>query len=97
MRWHTPRHPGTEIRDAIDAAKTAAKAALEKKESQEAVDAANTALADAMKKLAVAGDQTDLRKVLDQAKALNENDYTAKAGNMFIGCDRQSGNSNCKP
>ena len=51
MRWHTPRHPGTEIRDAIDAAKTAAKAALEKKESQEAVDAANTALADAMKKL----------------------------------------------
>ena len=73
-------------KDAIEAAKTAAKAALEKKESQEAVDAANTALADAMKKLAVAGDQTDLRKVLDQAKALNENDYTAK-----------SGNSNCKP
>lgn len=66
-------------KDAIDAAKTAAKAALEKKESQEAVDAANTALADAMKKLAVAGDQTDLRKVLDQAKALNENDYTAKS------------------
>lgn len=65
-------------KDAIEAAKTAAKAALEKKESQEAVDAANTALADAMKKLAVAGDQTDLRKVLDQAKALNENDYTAK-------------------
>ena len=66
-------------KDAIDAAKTAAKAALEKKESQEAVDAAATALADAMKKLAVAGDQTDLRKVLDQAKALNENDYTAKS------------------
>lgn len=66
-------------KDAIDAAKTAAKAALEKKESQEAVDAANTALADVMKKLAVAGDQTDLRKVLDQAKALNENDYTAKS------------------
>ena len=66
-------------KDAIEAAKTAAKAALEKKESQEAVDAANTALADAMKKLAVAGDQTDLRKVLDQAKALNENDYTAKS------------------
>lgn len=66
-------------KDAIEAAKTAAKVALEKKESQEAVDAANTALADAMKKLAVAGDQTDLRKVLDQAKALNENDYTAKS------------------
>lgn len=66
-------------KDAIEAAKTAAKAALEKKESQEAVDAANTALADAMKKLAVAGDQTNLRKVLDQAKALNENDYTAKS------------------
>ena len=66
-------------KDAIEAAKTAAKAALEKKESQEAVDAANTALADAMKKLAVAGDQTDLQKVLDQAKALNENDYTAKS------------------
>lgn len=66
-------------KDAIEAAKTAAKAALEKKESQEAVDAANTALAAAMKKLAAAGDQTDLRKVLDQAKALNENDYTAKS------------------
>lgn len=66
-------------KDAIDAAKTAAKAALEKKESQEAVDAANTALAAAMKKLAAAGDQTDLQKVLDQAKALNENDYTAKS------------------
>ena len=66
-------------KDAIEAAKTAAKAALEKKESQEAVDAANTALATAMKKLAAAGDQTDLQKVLDQAKALNENDYTAKS------------------
>ena len=66
-------------KDAIEAAKTAAKAALEKKESQEAVDVANTALAAAMKKLAAAGDQTDLQKVLDQAKALNENDYTAKS------------------
>lgn len=66
-------------KDAIEAAKTAAKAALEKKESQEAVDATNTALATAMKKLAAAGDQTDLQKVLDQAKALNENDYTAKS------------------
>lgn len=66
-------------KDAIEAAKTAAKAALEKKESQEAVDAANTVLATAMKKLAAAGDQTDLQKVLDQAKALNENDYTAKS------------------
>lgn len=66
-------------KDAIDAAKTAAKAALEKKESQEAVDAANTALTDVMKKLVAAGDQTDLQKVLDQAKALNENDYTAKS------------------
>lgn len=66
-------------KDAIEAAKTAAKAALEKKESQEAVDAANTALAAAMKKLVAAGDQTDLQKALDQAKALNENDYTAKS------------------
>ena len=66
-------------KDAIEAAKTAAKAALEKKESQAAVDAANTALADAMKKLVAAGDQTDLQKALDQAKALNENDYTAKS------------------
>ena len=66
-------------KDAIEAAKTAAKAALEKKESQAAVDAANTALAAAMKKLVAAGDQTDLQKALDQAKALNENDYTAKS------------------
>ena len=65
-------------KDAIEAAKTAAKAALEKKESQEAVDAANTALATAMKKLIVAGDQTDLQATLDQVKALNETDYTVK-------------------
>lgn len=66
-------------KDAIDAAKTAAKAALEKKESQEAVDAANTALADVVSKLEAAGDPAELLALLDQAKALNENDYTAKS------------------
>ena len=65
-------------KDAIEAAKTAAKAALEAKESQEAVDAANAALETAMKKLVAAGDPTDLQALLDQAKALNEMDYTAK-------------------
>lgn len=70
-------------KDAIEAAKTAAKAALEAKESQEAVDAANTALETAMKKLAAAGDQTELKALLDQAKALNENDYTVKSWNYL--------------
>lgn len=65
-------------KDAIEAAKTAAKAALEAKESQEAVDAANTALADAVGKLVAAGNQTDIKAALAEAKALNENDYTVK-------------------
>ena len=65
-------------KDAIEAAKTAAKAALEAKESQEAVDAANTALTDAVGKLVEAGDQTTLKETLARAKALNENDYTVK-------------------
>ena len=65
-------------KDAIEATKTAAKAALEAKESQEAVDAANTALADAVGKLVAAGDQTDIKAALAEAKALNENDYTVK-------------------
>lgn len=65
-------------KEAIDTANTAAKAALEAKESQEAVDAANTALVTAMSKLVAAGDPTDLQALLDQAKALNETDYTVK-------------------
>ena len=68
-------------KDAIEEAKTAAKAALEAKESQEAVDAANTALADAVGKLVEAGDQTTLKETLARAKALNETDYTVKTWN----------------
>lgn len=68
-------------KDAIEEAKTAAKAALEVKESQEAVDAANTALADAVGKLVEAGDQTTLKETLARAKALNETDYTVKTWN----------------
>ena len=66
-------------KDAIETAKTAAKAALEAKESQEAVDAADTALADAMSKLTVAGDPAELQAAVDQAKALEETDYTVKS------------------
>ena len=66
-------------KDAIDAAKTAAKAALEKKESQEAVDAANTALADVVSKLEAAGDPAELLALLDQAKAMVEKDYTVES------------------
>lgn len=68
-------------KNAIGEAKTAAKAALEAKESQEAVDAANTALADAVGKLVEAGDQTTLKETLARAKALNETDYTVKTWN----------------
>ena len=66
-------------KDAIDAAKTAAKAALEKKESQEAVDAAKTALADVVSKLEAAGDPAELLALLDQAKAMVETDYTVES------------------
>lgn len=66
-------------KDAIDAAKTAAKAALEKKESQEAVDAANTALTDVVSKLEAAGDPAELLALLDQAKAMVETDYTVES------------------
>lgn len=66
-------------KDAIDAAKTAAKAALEKKESQEAVDAANIALADVVSKLEAAGDPAELLALLDQAKAMVETDYTVES------------------
>lgn len=66
-------------KDAIDAAKTAAKAALEKKESQEAVDAANTALADVVSKLEAVGDPAELLALLDQAKAMVETDYTVES------------------
>ena len=68
-----------ENKDAIDAAKAAAKEALEKKESQEAVDAANTALADAMSKLAEAGDPAELQALVDQAKAMKEEDFTVNS------------------
>ncbi|MFR7839571.1 MAG: hypothetical protein ACLU2Y_04460 [Blautia massiliensis (ex Durand et al. 2017)] len=47
-------------KDAIDAAKTAAKSSTGEKESQEAVDAANTALADVVSKLEAAGDPAEL-------------------------------------
>ena len=67
-----------ENKDAIAEALTAAKAALETKESQEAVDAANAALTDAMNKLVVTGDLAALKEVLEKAKTLNETDYTAK-------------------
>lgn len=63
-------------KDAIAEALTAAKAALEAKESQTAVDTANTALTEAMGKLVEAGDPTELQKVIDEAKALKEEDYT---------------------
>ena len=66
-------------KDAIEAAKTAAKAALEKKESQEAVDAANTALADVVSKLEAAGDPAELLALLDQAKAMKEEDFTVNS------------------
>lgn len=66
-------------KDAIDSALTAAKTALEAKESQEAVDTANTTLTEAVGKLVEAGDSTELQTVIDQAKALDENDYTAKS------------------
>lgn len=66
-------------KDAIEAAKTAAKAALEKKESQEAVDVANTALADVVSKLEAAGDPAELLALLDQAKAMVETDYTVES------------------
>lgn len=65
-----------ENKDAIAEANTAAKAALEKKESQEAVDAANTALTEAMGKLVEAGDPTELKAKIAEAKALKETDYT---------------------
>lgn len=70
-------------KDAIAEANAAAKAVLEKKESQEAVDAADKALTDAMAKLVEAGDPTALQEALNQAKALNETDYTVKSWNYL--------------
>lgn len=70
-------------KDAIEAAKTAAKAALEKKESQEAVDVANTALADVVSKLEAAGDPAELQALLDQAKAMVETDYTVESAQQW--------------
>ncbi len=70
-------------KDAIAEANTAAKAALAAKESQEAIDVANTALTDAMGKLVEAGDPTALQEALNQAKALNETDYTVKSWNYL--------------
>lgn len=66
-------------KDAVETAKTAAKAALEAKESQEAVDAANTALTDAMAKLAEAGDPAELKALVEQMKALTEEDFTVSS------------------
>lgn len=68
-----------ENKDAIAEALTAAKTALEAKESQETVDAANTALTDAMGKLVEAGDPTELKAKIEEAKALKETDYTVKS------------------
>ena len=68
-----------ENKDAIAEALTAAKAALEAKESQETVDAANTALADAMGKLVEAGDPTELKAKIEEAKALKETDYSVES------------------
>ena len=66
-------------KDAIETAKTAAKAALSAKESQEAVDAANTALAEAMGKLAEAGDPAELKALVEQMKAMTEEDFTVSS------------------
>ena len=66
-------------KEVIAEANTAAKAALEAKESQEAVDAANKALTDAMGKLVEAGDQTELKAKIEEAKALKETDYSVKS------------------
>ena len=66
-------------KDAIDVANTAAKAALAAKESQEAVDAANTALTEAMGKLAEAGDPTELKALVEQTKAMTEEDFTVSS------------------
>lgn len=63
----------------INTANAEAKAALEKKASQAAVDAADKALTDAMAKLVLAGDPTELQAKLAEIKekmsALNEEDY----------------------
>lgn len=70
-------------KEAIDTANTAAKAALEAKESQEAIDAANTALTDAMGKLVEAGDPTELKAKIEEAKALKETDYSVESVNNY--------------
>lgn len=63
----------------INIANAEAKVALEKKASQTAVDAADKALTDAMAKLVLAGDPTELQAKLAEIKekmsALNEEDY----------------------
>lgn len=70
-------------KDAIETAKTAAKAVLEAKESQEAVDNANTALTTAMGKLVKAGDLKGLQQAIDDAKAVDETLYTVKSVNSM--------------
>jgi len=70
-----------ENKEPISDALTAAKTALEAKESQETVDAANTALTDAMGKLVEAGDPTELKAKIEEAKALNETDFTVESAN----------------
>ena len=69
----------------INTANAEAKAALEKKASQAAVDAADKALTDAMAKLVLAGDPTELQAKLAEIKekmsALNEEEYLAYSWN----------------
>ncbi len=89
----------------INTANAEAKAALEKKASQAAVDAADKALTDAMAKLVLAGDPTELQAKLAEIKekmsALNEEEYLEYSWNnvtkqislaesAILGRDKQS-------
>ncbi len=63
----------------VDTALEAAKKVDTATASEEDITAADTALTTALAKLVEAGDQTELKEVLAQAEALNENDYTEKS------------------
>lgn len=63
----------------VDTALVAAKKVDTATASEEDITAADTALTTALAKLVEAGDQTELKEVLAQAEALNENDYTEKS------------------
>jgi hypothetical protein len=67
--------------DAINAALTRAQTAAANKTSQDEVDDAYWCLKDAAKQLTKAGDQTELRALLDQVYALNSDDYTESSWN----------------